>query len=175
MSILHAEDDSLPLLGTQANLSCHTASSPLSTLSPLALKGTLQTKSASEAFSVHSNNTGLIYTSIRLSSNESEDRFDSFSKIWLTLLGYGKKQFAELTPAGSELLNLSVVLLNNSHIMRPQFPSAPWALEQSTGRTQKAQRELKESLFAKAGAHGTHTFLGKKMNIIFLQEHVSFQ
>lgn len=135
-------EDSWSFLGTQANLNCCPAQSPLSTL---ALTGTQQTKSASEVISVHSNNTDLTYTSIRVSANESEDSFDSFSKIWLTLLGYGKKQFADLTPSGSELLNLSVVLFNNSHVMRPQFLCGPWALEQSTGRKQKAQRELKES------------------------------
>lgn len=41
-----------------ANLNCCTSSSPLPTLSLLAVTGTLQTKSASEAISVHSNNTG---------------------------------------------------------------------------------------------------------------------
>lgn len=69
-----------------------------------------------------------------------------------------------MTPAGSECLNLRVVLFNNSHIMRPQFPCAPWALEQSTGRKQKAQTELKESPFAKG--NGTQ-FFGEEDKSIF--------
>lgn len=48
--------------------------------------------------------------------------------------------------------------------MRPQFPCAPWALEQSTGRKQKAQTELKESPFAKG--NGTQ-FFGEEDKSIF--------